>query len=107
MAYGGSNQKIDAAADFGRNPVVSQHQIQLKYGDDQAERDGTAEPVSRDQIIRRERGYYFPCSADHEQDWQPYPVDPYSCYTCDHTYTHTYYILCHTTCVSRGWQPIR
>ena len=21
------------------------------------------------------------CSADHEQDWQPYPVDPYSA-TC-------------------------
>ena len=20
----------------------------------------------------------FSCSADHEQDWQPYPVDPYS-----------------------------
>ena len=20
-----------------------------------------------------------PSSADHEQDWQPYPVDPYSC----------------------------
>ena len=20
----------------------------------------------------------FPCSADHEQDWQPYPVDTYS-----------------------------
>ena len=51
-------------------------------------RDGTAEPVSRDQILRRERGkenIMFPCSADHEQDWQPYPVDPYSCYTCDHT----------------------
>ena len=45
-------------------------------------RDGTAEPVSRDQILRRERGQGnidFPCSADHEQDWQPYPVDPYSC----------------------------
>ena len=45
-------------------------------------RDGTAEPVSRDQILRRERGQgniRFPCSADHEQDWQPYPVDPYSC----------------------------
>ena len=28
----------------------------------------------------------FLCSADHEQDWQPYPVDPYSCYMCDHTY---------------------
>ena len=41
-------------------------------------RDGTAEPVSRDQILRRERGQrviHFPCSAaDHEQDWQPCPV---------------------------------
>ena len=39
--------------------------------------------VSRDQILRREReqrNLHFPCSADHEQDWQPYPVDPYSCY---------------------------
>ena len=39
-------------------------------------RDGTAEPVSRDQFFRRERGQgnnNFPCSADHEQDWQPYP----------------------------------
>ena len=36
-------------------------------------RDGTAEPVSRDQIIRRERGHGnidFSCSADHVQDWQ-------------------------------------
>ena len=52
-------------------------------------RDGTAEPVSRDQILRRERGQgnvHFSCSAGHEQDWQPYPVDPYSCYMCDHTY---------------------
>ena len=52
-------------------------------------RDGTAEPVSRDQILRRERGQgniNFPCSADHEQDRQPYPVDPYSCYDmCDYT----------------------
>ena len=41
-------------------------------------RDGTAEPVSRDQILRRERGQriiHFPCSAaDHGQDWQPCPV---------------------------------
>ena len=40
--------------------------------------DGTAEPVSRDQILRRKRGQriiHFPCSAaDHEQDWQPCPV---------------------------------
>ena len=41
-------------------------------------RDGTAESISRDQILRRERGQriiYFPCSAaGHEQDWQPCPV---------------------------------
>ena len=38
-------------------------------------RDGTAEPVSRDQILKRERGQghiNFPRLADHEQDWQPY-----------------------------------
>ena len=43
-------------------------------------RDGTAEPFSRDQILRRERGQgniRFPCSAGHEQNWQPYSVDPY------------------------------
>ena len=54
-------------------------------------RDGTAEPVSRDQIFRRECGQgknIFPCLADHVQDWQPYPVDPYSCYVYNHTYIH-------------------
>ena len=46
-------------------------------------RDGTAEPISRDQVFRREQGQriiILPCSADHEQDWQPFPVDPYPCY---------------------------
>ena len=72
---------MDAAAEIGRNPVCK-HQIQPEYGDERLTRDGTAEPVSRDQILRRERGqgnFHFPCSADHVQDWQPYPVDPYSC----------------------------
>ena len=27
----------------------------------------------------------FPCLADHEQDQQPYPVDPYSAICEDHT----------------------
>ena len=56
-------------------------------------RDGTAEPVSRDQILRHARGQgniNFSCSADHEQDWQPYPVNPYSAICDDHTYIHTY-----------------
>ena len=63
---------MDAAAELGRN-LVSKHQIQPKYGDEQAD-------VSRNQILRHERGQgniRFPCPADHEQDWQPYPVDPY------------------------------
>ena len=41
-------------------------------------RDGTAEPVSRDHILRREQGqriiYFLRSAADHEQDWQPCPV---------------------------------
>ena len=51
-------------------------------------RDGTAEAVSRDQILRRERGQgnvHLPCSADHEQDWQPYPVDHSLAICDDHT----------------------
>ena len=53
-------------------------------------RDGTAEPVSRDQILRHARGQgniNFPCSTDHEQVWQPYLVDPSSAICDDHT-TH-------------------
>ena len=84
---------MDAVAELGRNSV-NKHQMQCEYGDDQADAGRTAEPVSQDQILRRERGQgniHFPCSADHEQDWQPYPVDLYSCYMCDHTYIlHTF-----------------
>ena len=56
----------------------------------------------------------FPCSADHEQDWQPYPVDPYSAICDDHTYWYEvcilkvsvghmiyliYYVVCVCVCV--------
>ena len=31
------------------------------------------------------------CLGDHEQDWQPYLIDPYSAIRADHTYlVHTY-----------------
>ena len=49
---------------------------------------GIGRPNSRDQILRRlhRQGHIqFPCSADHEQDWQPYPVDPHSAIRDDHT----------------------
>ena len=83
---------MDAAAELGRNPV-SKHQIQPEYMEmSRLTRDGTAEPVSRDQILRHARGQkniHVPCLADHEKDWQPYPVDPYSAICDDHTYIHT------------------
>ena len=62
---------------------------------------GTAEPVSRDQILRHVRGQgniHFPCSADHEQDWQPYPVDPYSAICDDHISIHTYILHTNSGC---------
>ena len=73
-------------------------------------REGTAEPVSRDQILMHEggqRNINFPCSADHDvQDWQPYPVGSsiyiYSCYIymlCVWPYTYTY--MCGHTTVGR------
>ena len=71
---------MDAAAKIGRNPVSDADSAWV-WRMSRLTRDGTAEPVSRDPILRRERGqgiFIFPCIADHEQDWQPYPVDPYS-----------------------------
>ena len=57
-------------------------------------RDGTAEPVSRDQTLRHEQrgqgNIHFSCSADHVQDWQPYPVDPQSSFMCYPTYIYTF-----------------
>ena len=57
-------------------------------------RDGTTEPVSRDYILRgvgiQGNIHLLPCSADHEQDWQRYPVDPYSALCDDHAYLRTF-----------------
>ena len=49
---------MDAAAEIGRNPA-RKHQIQSE-------------------CERGQGNIHFPCSADHKQDWQPYPVDMYS-----------------------------
>ena len=70
--------------------------------------DGTAKPVPRDQILRRERGQrYFRslCSADHEQVWQSYPVDPYSddfTYILYHLYIQQYYRCVCIVCTIRN-----
>ena len=80
---------MDAVAELGRDPV-SKHQIQPECGDEQADagRDWQTR-LARPNSQAHERGQgniHFFCSADHVQDWQPYPVDPYSCYMCDHPY---------------------
>ena len=72
---------MDAAAELGRNPVSTRFSLSREVN--RLTRDGTTEPVSRDQILRRERGQenvHFYRSTDHEQDWQPYPVDAFSFY---------------------------
>ena len=71
---------MDAAAELGRNPVVSKHQIQAEYGYEQADagrdcRTRLARPIF--QARTGQRNIVSLCSADLEQDWQPYPVDPY------------------------------
>ena len=68
---------MDVAAEIGTNPVVSKYHTMIDSAWVQEmmtrlTREGTttAEPVSRDQILRRERGQgnvSFPCSADHER----------------------------------------
>ena len=84
---------MDAAAELGRNPV-SKHQIQPEYMEmSRLTRDGTAEPSRETKFsgTHGDRGIFFSCSADHEQDWQSYPVDPYSAKCDDHPSIHTYY----------------
>ena len=79
---------MDAAAERGRNPV-SKHRIQPEYEDEQADagRDCQTRLVRPNSQARTRTGNIrFPSSADLKQDWQPYPVDPYSCYMCDDTY---------------------
>ena len=84
---------MDATAELLRNPVKVSTRFSLSMERNRLTRDGTPEPVSQDQNLRQARGQgniNFPCSADHEQDWQPYPVDPYSAICDDRTYIHTY-----------------
>ena len=92
MAYGGFKQ-INGRRRGTREDSVSKHEIHPEYGNEQADAGRTAKPVSRDQILRRERGQGntdFPCSDDHEQNWQPYQVDPYSyCYMYEHKCLNT------------------
>ena len=78
---------MDAAGELGRNSV-SKYQIQPEYGDEQADAIRDCRSVSRDQILRRERGqgniYVFPVQLTTSRIGNVTPVDLYSCYMCDH-----------------------
>ena len=84
---------MDAAAEIGRNPV-SKHQIQPEYGDEQADagRDSRTRLATKFSGANgdREGNVHFPCSADHEHDWQPYPVDLYSFFSFSFFFNLTY-----------------
>ena len=74
---------------------MSKHQIQPEYGERAGWRGTGRLNPSRETKFSGAYGdrgtlFIFPCSADHEQDWQPYPVGPCSAICDDHTYTYTY-----------------
>ena len=48
---------MDAAAEIGK---ITKHQVQ---------------PLSMEMSYAGRDNIHFPCSADHDQDWQSYPVD--------------------------------
>ena len=61
---------MDAVGESRRNPV-SKTRLSPSVEDERLTRGGTTEPVSRDQVLRREREQgknHFPCSADHKQE---------------------------------------
>ena len=101
---------MDAAAEIGRNPG-SKHQIQPEYGEQaDAGRDGRTRLLARP-ILGRKRGQEtirFPRSTDHEQDWQPYSVDPFLAIRDYHTYIlHTYIHTYMTSPRHHHRQPLR
>ena len=53
------------------------------------------------------RAIHIPCSADHEQDWQPYYLVDAQCAESDnHIHTHTRQI-CTSLCSIRSWSSKR
>ena len=58
---------------------------------------GLSNPSHETKFLRRERGQGnigFPWSGDDEQDWQPYPVDPDSCFCVTIHNRVLYGVLC-------------
>ena len=82
---------MDAAAEFGRNPV-SKHDIQTEYGDEQADagrdcRTRLARPNSQARTNAGREIFIFPVRLTTSRIGNlTWLIHPYSCYMCDHTY---------------------
>ena len=72
MAYGGFKYVNDAAAELGNRMKYLSTTFSLKM--EITGRRGTGLPNSSREtvfsVVNVDREYCFPCSADHEQDWQ-------------------------------------
>ena len=83
---------MDAVTESGRNPV-NESQIQPESVENEradARRDGQTRLARPNSQVRTETGKnYVSCSVEHEQDWQPRPVDPYSAEIADYINIHT------------------
>ena len=99
------------AAALGRNPVSISTRFSLSMEMSRLTRDGTAEPVSRDQILRHERGqgniHFFPVQLTTCRTGNLTRLihSLATIYMCDHTYIHyihTYIMV--TTRYSRPTQ---
>ena len=78
---------MDAAAEIGRNPVSTRFSLSMENEQADTGRGGRTRLARPNAQARTGQGKkYFPCLADHVQDLQPHPVDPYSATCDDHTY---------------------
>ena len=95
------NEKMNAAAELGRSSVCKR-QIQPEYGDEQVDagrdcRTRLARPNSQART-RTGRYSFFLFSLPRAG---LYPVDPYSCYVCNHTCTAAAVQRSHTTTLQK------
>ena len=82
---------MDAAAELGRNPVSTRFSLGMEMS--RLARDGTAEPVSRDQILGRKRGQEkisFPVELTTSRIGNLTRLTITLAICDDHTYIHTY-----------------
>ena len=88
MAVGGINNWTPSRKAGGIPRLSTRFILSVEIEQDDAKRMDR----SRDtEFLRRERGQgkkYVSCSADDEQGWQPYPVDPNSAIISDDYFKH-------------------